>query len=285
MRRYADRYDAGRALGELLGAYANREDVLVLALPRGGVPVAFEVARALGGAPLDVFLVRKLGVPGHEELAMGAVATGGVRVVNDAVVRGEGVTAEEVEETTLRERAELERRERAYRDDLPFPDLDGRTVLLVDDGLATGTTMRAAVLALRAMGPARIVVAVPVASPDTCAELRSEVDDIICAHTPDPFIAVGLWYQDFSQTSDDEVRDLLFQARRAEGRGVPGAEAAPPVSLTDEVGAGSGDLGLREPGSEVPGPPSGEPHGPGEGQEFAETVRGGEVVARRRSES
>ena len=193
--------------------YAGRTDTLVLALPRGGVPVAFEVARALR-APLDIFLVRKLGVPGQEELAMGAIASGGVRVVNEDVVRHLGITPEVIDAVAAREQGELERRERAYRDERPAPDVRGRTVILVDDGLATGSTMRAAALALRQQGPARVVVAVPVASREACEEFRGEVDDIVCAATPEPFMGVGRWYEDFSQTTDEEVRELLARAQQ-----------------------------------------------------------------------
>jgi predicted phosphoribosyltransferase len=215
-QRFRDRTDAGRQLAEKLAAYANRGDVLVLALPRGGVPVAFEVARALG-APLEVFVVRKLGVPGHEELAMGAVATGGVRVLNDEIVRGLIIREDEVDAVVRRELQEVSRRERLYRGDRPPPDVDGRTVILVDDGLATGATMRAAVKALRGRQPARIVVAVPIASPDTCEALKAEADEVVCAMTPEPFFAVGHWYDDFTQTTDDEVR-ALFGAARPAGR-------------------------------------------------------------------
>ena len=192
--------------------YARRPEVLVLALPRGGVPVAFEVACALR-APLDVFLVRKLGVPGQEELAMGAIATGGVRVVNDSIVRHLDIAPEVIDAVAAREQGELERRERAYRDERPAPDVRGRTVILVDDGLATGSTMRAAALALRQQGPARVVVAVPVASREACEEFRGEVDDIVCAATPEPFMGVGRWYEDFAQTTDEEVRELLARPR------------------------------------------------------------------------
>jgi predicted phosphoribosyltransferase len=208
---FRDRYEAGRLLAEQLTAYAGRPDVLVLALPRGGVPVAYEVARALG-APLDVFAVRKLGVPGHEELAMGAIASGGVYVLNDEVVQALRIPSRVIEAVAARELRELGRRERAYRDGRPAPVVRGRTVILVDDGLATGSTMRAAVAALRRLGPARVVVAVPTAAPATCAELRREADECACAITPEPFYAVGLWYEDFSQTTDDEVRDLLARA-------------------------------------------------------------------------
>ena len=185
-RRFRDRTEAGRLLAAKLSAYANRPDVLVLALPRGGVPVAYEVAGALG-APLDVFLVRKLGVPGYEELAMGAVATGGVRVLNDQVVTGLRIPDHLIEEVAAAELQELARRERLYRGDRPLPDLRGRTVILVDDGLATGATMHAAVKALRALQPARIVVAVPTGSPETCEQLKAEADDVVCAITPEPF--------------------------------------------------------------------------------------------------
>jgi predicted phosphoribosyltransferase len=207
-QRFRNRTDAGRQLAEKLAAYANWPDVLVLALPRGGVPVGFEVARALG-APLDVFLVRKLGVPGYEELAMGAVATGGVRVLNDEIVRGLGLSDHEIDAVVARELQELARRERLYRGDRPPPDVAGRAVILVDDGLATGATMRAAIAAVRQQQPARIVVAVPTASPDTCEALKAEAGDVVCAMTPEPFLAVGHWYEDFTQTTDDEVRELL----------------------------------------------------------------------------
>ena len=210
-RYFRDRREAGRLLAAKLRAYANRPDVIVLALPRGGVPVAFEVASALG-APLDVFLVRKLGVPGYEELAMGAVATGGVRVLNDEIVRGLGIPDYVIDAVAAWEQQELTRRERVYRDDRPQPNVQGRTVILVDDGLATGATMLAAIKALRQQQPARIVVAVPTASPETCSEMRSEADDVVCAITPEPFYSVGLWYDDFSQTTDEEVRELLARS-------------------------------------------------------------------------
>jgi predicted phosphoribosyltransferase len=209
MRPYfLDRYDAGRRLAEALSSYADQPDLLILALPRGGVPVAYEVARALH-APFDVFLVRKLGFPGHPELAMGAIATGGVRILDWQLIRMYDVRAEAIERVTAAERREMDRRERLYRDGRPPPDVSGRTVILVDDGLATGSTMRAAVEALREEGAKKIVVAVPVAAPDTCAAMKDEVDEIVCALTPEPFRAVGIWYADFSETTDEEVRDLL----------------------------------------------------------------------------
>lgn len=214
MARFRDRSEAGRVLASRLTAYAHRPDVLVLALPRGGVPVAFEVARELD-APLDVFLVRKLGMPGHEEYAIGAIASGGVRILNEEAIRTFGITDAEIEAITAEEQLELERRERRYRGTRPPPQIAGKTVILVDDGLATGSTMRAAVAALRQEHPARIVVAVPTAAPETCDELRDEVDEVICAMTPEPFYAVGLWYHDFGQTTDEEVRDLLEIAAHA----------------------------------------------------------------------
>ena len=206
---YADRRDAGRELAERLAeGFAGRDDVVVLALPRGGVPVAYEVARALN-APLDVFLVRKLGLPGYPELAMGAIASGGVRVLNDDVVSWYRVSQGEIDRVADQEQAELERRERAYRDRQSVLPVAGKVVILVDDGLATGSTMKAAVQAVRAHGPARIIVAVPVGSSATYLEFESVADEIVCARTPERFNAVGQWYRDFSQTSDDEVRGLL----------------------------------------------------------------------------
>lgn len=208
---FRDRGEAGQVLAHELRAYAGREDVIVLALPRGGVPVAFEVARTLQ-APLDVFVVRKLGVPGHEELAMGAIASGGVLVLEPTVIEDLAIPPDVVADVAAREEQERLRREREYRGDRPEPDVRGRTVILVDDGLATGSTMRAAVAALRKLQPARIVVAVPVAAPSACADLAPEVDDIVCARTPEPFRSVGSWYLEFSQTTDDEVRELLARA-------------------------------------------------------------------------
>jgi predicted phosphoribosyltransferase len=208
MIRYRDRMEAGRALASLLRDYAGRDDVVFLGLPRGGVPVAAEVARELG-APLDVFMVRKLGVPGHEELAMGAIASGGVRVLNPEVIDALHIPERAIEMIAQREQRELERRERAFRGDRPAPALRGKTAILVDDGLATGATMRAAVTALRALEPARIVVAVPVGAEETCERFRDDADEVICALTPRPFEAVGLWYENFGQTSDAEVQAAL----------------------------------------------------------------------------
>lgn len=212
MAVFRDRSEAGRALAQALAPYTN-SGALVLALPRGGVPVGFEVAERLA-APLDVFLVRKLGVPNHEELAMGAVASGGVQILNEPLIARLGVSRRLVDEAIMRERRELLRRELAYRDDRPPPAVAGRTVILVDDGLATGSTMKAAVAGLRKLGPGRIVVAVPVGAPEACAELGSEVDELVCLATPSPFHGVGLWYADFRQTDDAEVRALLGAAAR-----------------------------------------------------------------------
>jgi putative phosphoribosyl transferase len=209
--RFLNRTEAGRQLAAELTRYASRSDVLVLGLPRGGVPVAFEIALALD-APLDVFIVRKLGLPGHEEFGIGAIASGGVRVVDESVLRAYGVDADVLDRITERERRELERREGLYRDERPFPSLADRVVILVDDGLATGSTMRAAIAALRAEHPREVVVAVPVGAPETCAAIAKLADDLVCLETPDPFYAVGLWYQDFEQTDDEEVHDLLERA-------------------------------------------------------------------------
>jgi erythromycin esterase-like protein/predicted phosphoribosyltransferase len=229
--RFRDRAEAGRLLAERLREYAGRDDVIVLALPRGGVPVAFEIAQALA-APLDVFVVRKLGVPGHEELALGAIASGGVRVVNRRLIETLAIPADWVEAIEAKESRELARRERDYRGERPPPDLAGRTVILVDDGLATGSTMLAAVRAVKQERPARVVVAVPVAPQEVCESLRREADEVACLFTPAAFQSVGAWYDDFSQTSDEEVRALLDRARR------PPA-AAPPDAIRELTGAAS----------------------------------------------
>ncbi len=211
-QRFRDRTEAGQLLARELAAYANRPDVLVLALPRGGVPVGYEVARALH-APLDVMIVRKLGVPGEEELALGAIASGGVCVLNDDVVQMLDIPEEAIHKVVAHEQQELERRERLYRGDCPAYDIHGRTVILVDDGMATGATMRAAVAAVRQQQPARIIIAVPVAAYATCEEFAAEIDELVCMLKPEDFFAVGLWYEHFSQTSNEEVRDLLQEAR------------------------------------------------------------------------
>jgi putative phosphoribosyl transferase len=211
---FADRRQAGAELATKLGHLANRDDVVVLALPRGGVPVAFEVATALD-VPLDIFLVRKLGMPGRPEYAMGAIASGGVRVLNEDVVRWYGISDRAIEAVAREEQRELERRESEYRRGRSMADLRTKVVILVDDGLATGSTMRAAVQAVRQHKPARVVVAVPVGAPDTCAEFADVTDETICARTPEPFSAVGLWYRDFSQTTDEEVHELLDEHERS----------------------------------------------------------------------
>ncbi len=207
---FRDRREAGRVLVAMLKDYAGRDDVVVLALPRGGVPVAFEVAEGLA-APLDIFLVRKLGTPGHRELAMGAIASGGIRVLNDDVVRWLGIRPEQIDAVALEEQRELERRQAAYLEGRAPARLEGRIIILVDDGLATGSTMRAAVQAVRQMRPARILVAVPVGAPDTCHELAAVADEVVCARMPEPFSAVGQWYANFDQTTDAEVMDLIHE--------------------------------------------------------------------------
>lgn len=212
--RFRDRTEAGKQLAEKLLEYRDQPDVLVLALPRGGVPVAFEVAQVLH-APLDVFIVRKLGVPGQEELAFGAIATGGVRVLNQTIIKRFQITPEEVEAVTTVEQDELKRRQRLYRGDRPLPEIRDHTIILVDDGLATGATMHAAVVAIRQQEPARLIVGVPISSPETCAAFQDEVDEIICAVTPEPFYAVGLWYEDFPQVTDAEVHNLLAETYSA----------------------------------------------------------------------
>jgi len=213
MRRFAGRTDAGLALAKELESYRNRDEVIVLGLPRGGVPVGAVVAERLN-VPLDIFLVRKLGFPGHEEFAIGAIASGGMRVMNQAALETGRISQEEIDEIAAREKVELERREQEYRGDRPRLELEGRITILVDDGLATGSTMRAAVAALRQQNPAKIIVAVPVASAEACELLSSEADEVFCASIPEPFHAVGLWYEDFSQTTDEEVKELLQRAEQ-----------------------------------------------------------------------
>ena len=238
-RPFLDRHEAGRVLAERLQKFAGRPDVIVLGLPRGGVPVASEVARALG-VPFDVFLVRKLGAPGQEELAMGAIASGGVVVINHEVVDGLRIPWQSVEDEIARERMELTRREALYRGDRPPIEVSGRTVILVDDGLATGSTMRAAVRALRRKDPEGVVVAVPTAAPSTCEEFQTIADECICTITPEPFRAVGLWYQNFEQTSDEEVIDLMARSAADSRTEDESREAVPrPIETLDPCRAPS----------------------------------------------
>jgi len=208
---FRDRTEAGQVLARCLQQYKNQPDVLILGLPRGGVPVAYEVAREMK-APLDVFIVRKLGVPGHEELGMGAIATGGVRILQDGIVRELGISPQTIEAVSAREQAELERRERLYRGDRPAPTIKGRTIVIVDDGLATGSTMKAAIQAVRQQDPRQVIVAVPTAPSETCEQLKGSADEVVCALTPEPFFAVGGSYADFTQITDEEVRDLIASA-------------------------------------------------------------------------
>lgn len=213
--RFHDRVDAGRQLATRLQGYANRPDVLVLALPRGGLPVGYEIAKALC-VPLDICLVRKLGVPGHSELAMGAIASRGVRVLNYDLISHLKISGDAIDAVAARELRELQRRDRAYRGDRPQPQIGDRTVILVDDGIATGSTMRAAIKVLQSEHPARLVVAVPVAPPSLCEELKTEVDEVVCLLTPDDLYAISIWYDNFAQTTDEEVHQLLFQMRTLE---------------------------------------------------------------------
>lgn len=211
------RVQAGQLLGHALHKYAQRPDVLVLALPRGGVPVGFEIAKAIG-APLDVMMVRKLGAPGREELAMGAIASGGIRILNPDVVASLGIPEKIIQNVAAKEQQELERRSHVYRGGRVFPEVKEQCLIVVDDGLATGATMRAAVVALRAKAPARIVVAVPVAPPSSVEQIRQEADEVVCLETPEPFFGVGRWYRDFPQTTDQEVKDLLARSREKSRR-------------------------------------------------------------------
>jgi predicted phosphoribosyltransferase len=213
MARFRDRREAGRILAQKLSHYANRPEVIVFALPRGGVPVAYEVALALN-VPLDIFIVRKLGLPGHEELAIGAIASGGVRVLNEDIIRMLHIPEAVIEHAAQRELQELQRREKLYRGNRPPPEVSDRIVILVDDGLATGASMRAAIAALRAGHPKRIVVAVPTGAPETCQAFEAEVDEVVCAITPEPFLGVGRWYEDFAQTTDEGVRLFLQDVER-----------------------------------------------------------------------
>jgi len=208
---FRNRTEAGQVLARRLQQYKNQPDVLILGLPRGGVPVAYEVARELN-APLDVFIVRKLGVPGHEELGMGAIATGGVRTLHEGIIREIGISPQTIEAVSAREQAELERRERLYRGDRPAPTIKGRTIVIVDDGLATGSTMKAAIQAVRQQDPRQVIVAVPTAPSETCEQLKGSADEVVCALTPEPFFAVGGSYADFTQITDEEVRDLIASA-------------------------------------------------------------------------
>jgi predicted phosphoribosyltransferase len=212
-RIFTDRTDAGRQLAAQLRQYADRKDVIVLALPRGGLPVGYEVALALQ-APLDVMIVRKLGTPGQPELAMGAIASGGVRVINQEVVRGLDISSAELDRVAVKEQAEVERRERLYRAGRPALEIEGRTVILVDDGIATGSTMRAAIQAIRAQKPARLVVAAPTAAGGTAEQIRTEVDELVCLTTPEPFFAIGFFYREFPQLTDEDVREVLTRADR-----------------------------------------------------------------------
>lgn len=218
MKRFQNRTEAGKLLASRLTDYANHTDILVLGLPRGGVPVAFEVAKALN-LPLDICIVRKLGVPGHKELAMGAIASGGVRVLNYDVVSWLGISGKTIDEVAARELRELQRRDRAYRGDRPPLDVRDRTVILVDDGIATGSTMRAAITVLKSQQPQQMIVAVPVAPLETCNEIQAEVDKLVCLMTPEPFYAIGLWYEDFAQTTDEEVRELLAEQSTSNRQG------------------------------------------------------------------
>ena len=214
---FRNRIEAGQVLARRLQQYKNQPDVLILGLPRGGVPVAYEIARELN-APLDVFIVRKLGVPGHEELGMGAIATGGVRILHEGIIREIGISPQTIEAVSAREQAELDRRERLYRGDRPAPTIESRTVVIVDDGLATGSTMKAAIQAVRQQSPRQVIVAVPTAPSETCEQLKESADHVVCALTPEPFFSVGGSYADFTQITDEEVRDLIASAANISSR-------------------------------------------------------------------
>ena len=214
---FRNRIEAGQVLARRLQQYKNQPDVLILGLPRGGVPVAYEIARELN-APLDVFIVRKLGVPGHEELGMGAIATGGVRILHEGIIREIGISPQTIEAVSAREQAELDRRERLYRGDRPAPTIESRTVVIVDDGLATGSTMKAAIQAVRQQSPRQVIVAVPTAPSETCEQLKESADHVVCALTPEPFFSVGGSYADFTQITDGEVRDLIASAANISSR-------------------------------------------------------------------
>ncbi len=236
LAQFHDRKEAGKLLAAKLTVYANKQDVIVLALPRGGVPVGFEIAQALH-VPLDVIVVRKLGVPGQEELALGAIATGGVRILNNDVVQFLNIHNELIDKIATHEQHELERRERLYRGDRPAYDIGGRTVILVDDGIATGATMHAAIEAIKQRQPSRIIIAVPTAAPSTCDEFAVEVDELVCMIQPEPFIAVSYWYRQFSQTSDDEVRRLLERANHGTST-MPSRQQNKPTTWNEEKKSG-----------------------------------------------
>ncbi|HXZ03275.1 MAG TPA: phosphoribosyltransferase [Ktedonobacteraceae bacterium] len=236
LTQFHDRKEAGKLLAAQLTGYANKQDVIVLALPRGGVPVGFEIAKALH-VPLDIIVVRKLGVPGQEELAMGAIATGGVRILNKDVVQYLDIPSNMIDKIAANEQQELERRERLYRGDRPAYAVQGRTVILVDDGIATGATMHAAVAAIKQRQPARIIIAVPTAAPSTCDEFALEVDELVCVLRPEPFIAVSYWYRQFSQTSDEDVRRLLERANH-ETSTIQSRPQNTPTTLTDKNNTG-----------------------------------------------
>ncbi len=232
---FSNRAEAGKMLAEALSDYIGRSDIFVLALPRGGVPVAYEVARKLA-APLDLWLVRKLGVPGQEELALGALAGKNIRVLNDDIISLLNIDQSAIDIVIAREQAELERRNRLYRQNRPPPDIEGKTAIIIDDGLATGATMRAAIASLRQAGAAQIIAAVPVGASSTCRKIEQEADELVCLHAPEPFYGVGQWYTDFSQTSDEEVLALLTSAvTNSENRALPSSGRNQKMSENDEI--------------------------------------------------